>query len=237
MMKTTENEEQQLVNWQNVKPGDYQGHIRSKIVGYDVLHELMLHVSRAYKKPERLLIVGAGGGQELLVLGKAYPDAHFTALDPSQVMLASAQSVVAAAHPALSVDYYNQYLSQLKPEVAYDLAACQLVLHYVPTLEQKLELLQQLAACLHEATPLFISAIMSPPEEGQFHQQMAHWQQSMSYYGVSDEHWEKFANSFGKSIYPVTSEQLQQLLRQAGFTDIVPYFKSHLIEGYAAKKG
>lgn len=236
-MKTTENEQQQLSNWKNVQPGDYQGHIRSKIVGYDVLHELMLHISRAYEKPERVLIVGAGGGQELLMLGKAYPHAHFTALDPSPVMLDSAQAAVAAAFPALSVDYCNQYLSQLKPEAPYQLAACQLVLHYVPTLGQKRELLQQLADCLHEAAPLFVSAIVSPPEEEQFHQQMLHWQQSMSCYGVPDEHWAKFSASFGKSIYPATSEQLRQLLKQAGFTQIIPYFKSHLIEGYVAVKG
>lgn len=235
-MNTKENHDDKPLSWHSPQAAAYQENIRSKIIGYDVLHELMLHISRAYKKPDRMLIVGAGGGQELLVLGKEYPFAQYTALDPSEIMLSNAQAAVADKLPTLSVAYYPQYLSQLKLDEPFQLATCQLVLHYVPSLEQKQELLLQLADCLHESAPLFVSAIMCPSEEQQFQWQMSHWRQSISYHGITDEHWQKFSASFGESIYPITSEQLQLLLLQAGFTTVIPYFKSHLIEGYVAVK-
>lgn len=88
-------------DWQNPIVSSYQNTIRQKIIGYDLIYDMMTEILYSYPTIESMLIVGAGGGQELFSLGKAFPFSHFTAVDTSEIMLQLARKRMEKVDPPL----------------------------------------------------------------------------------------------------------------------------------------
>lgn len=90
--------------WESPEAANYAASISAKIPGYANLYEMGAGLLRAAlnaraaeteaetaDRQPRILIVGAGGGQELETFGRAEPDWRFVGIDPSAVMLEQAR--------------------------------------------------------------------------------------------------------------------------------------------------
>lgn len=90
--------------WESPEATNYAASISAKIPGYANLYEMGARLLRAAlnaraaetgaetaDRPPRILIVGAGGGQELETFGRAEPSWRFVGIDPSAVMLEQAR--------------------------------------------------------------------------------------------------------------------------------------------------
>lgn len=90
--------------WESPQAANYAASISAKIPGYANLYEMGARLLRAAlslraaeasaeaeDRKKRILIVGAGGGQELETFGGAEPDWRFVGFDPSAVMLEQAR--------------------------------------------------------------------------------------------------------------------------------------------------
>ncbi|MCT6816663.1 MAG: class I SAM-dependent methyltransferase, partial [Lysinibacillus fusiformis] len=69
-----------------------------------------------------------------------------------------------------------------------------------------------------------------------FQLQLKYWRSSMLQNDLSEEHWLRFEQSFGSSTYPITLELLTDLLHEVGFSTVIPYFKSHMVDALLAIK-
>ncbi|WP_342420384.1 class I SAM-dependent methyltransferase [Paenibacillus sp. FSL E2-0178] len=225
--------------WEQADADQYVQNISRKIPGYQLQYDLMDTLITALldkrENPE-LLIVGAGGGQEILSLGWKHPDWIFSGLDTSQGMLLAAEQRLGAAGLMDRVRLYHTEIGSWNCSRQYDAAACMLVLHFVKGRENKLALLRSIAGRLKPGAPLCLSAINGEPASPAWRIQMAGWRLHMLGNGIEQEQWQAFEQSFGVTSHPLPAEEMERLLREAGFTVISRFFGSYLIDGWVAVK-
>lgn len=126
----------------HIKAEDYQNNSRKFIPGYDGLYSLV-EVLLAENLPEKaeILIVGAGGGKEVTQFGKAFPNAYFTGVDPSEQPLDAARELVEKANLESRVRLHLGTVDDLD-EKQYDAATALLVMHFLPDDGSKLNFLR-----------------------------------------------------------------------------------------------
>lgn len=224
-------------SWDSPSVNNYQQSIRQKIIGYDLIYDMMVNILQNFTPANKFLVVGAGGGQELLTLGKSFPSAHFTAVDTSKVMLELAAKQIESLPHELTIKWLEKDLLSLRVNELFDVASCHLVLHFIEDLDQKRAMLQKIADSLNENGVLFISSINADLTSQTFKHELRYWRSSMLHNGISEDHWERFEQSFRMTTHPITLELLIDLLKEAGFTTILPYFKTHMIDALVAIKG
>lgn len=226
------------MNWDSPDVNRYEETISLKIPGYVLLYEMMDRLLTAQLRngdgSAELLIVGAGGGQEIVTLGSKHEKWIFTGIDPSERMLEIAKARVKHAALENRVSLIKGTIDQLPQDNRYDGAACMLVLHFVKGLPQKLELLRRIAERLKPGSPFFLASINGEPQTTEFSLQMQAWRSHMLDNGITQEEWERFAASIGRESDPIPAEAVKGLLEEAGFACVTRYFGSYLIEGYFA---
>ncbi|MDQ3712894.1 MAG: class I SAM-dependent methyltransferase [Acidobacteriota bacterium] len=121
---------------------DYQNNSRKFIPGYDGLYSLaeILLAENLPDKPE-ILIVGAGGGKEVTQFGRAFPNANFTGVDPSQKPLDAARELVEKNNLQARVALLLGTIDDLE-EKQYDAATALLVMHFLKDDGSKLDFLK-----------------------------------------------------------------------------------------------
>ncbi|MEK3718783.1 class I SAM-dependent methyltransferase [Paenibacillus sp. FSL R7-0333] len=228
--------------WEQADGDQYVQNISRKIPGYTLQYDLMDTLLTArldnQEKP-RLLIVGAGGGQEILKLGLSHPAWRFSGLDTSQSMLQAAkQRLEAAGQPGLldRVRLHHTEIAAWSSNALHDAATCMLVLHFVQGRESKLALLRSIAARLRPGASLCLSAICGVPGTPAWELQMAGWRLHMLGNGIAEEQWQTFEQSFGVISHPLHAEEIEELLKEAGFTAVSRFFGAYLIDGWVAVK-
>lgn len=224
-------------NWNDSSVSAYQQSIRQKIIGYDLIYDMMANIFHNFPTTHKVLVVGAGGGQELLTLGESFPSAHFTAVDTSKVMLELAAKQIDSLPYALNIEWIDRDLLTLNVKELFDVATCHLVLHFMKDLDQKKALLQKIADSLKENGVLFISSINADLISSTFKHQLRFWRSSMLHNDISENHWHRFEQSFNNTTHPIKLDSLIDLLKDVGFTTIIPYYKTHMIDALVAIKG
>lgn len=232
-------------SWQDPVVAHYDQTIPLKIAGYHLLYDLTSHLMAVGLKNEsstaKLLIVGAGGGQELVTLSQFNKDWQFTAIDSSETMLDVATRRVNEAKISERVCTVHSKLEDFSDSLLYDGATCLLVLHFIKGLENKRAFLKQISAKLKPGAPFFFAAINGEPDKNAYAVQMKGWKSYMLAQGIPAEEFDKFAESIGDMSRTtgsdlISSDVTLSLLAECGFTDITSYFGSYLIQGYMAFK-
>ncbi|KWX74785.1 class I SAM-dependent methyltransferase [Paenibacillus jilunlii] len=226
--------------WEQAAADQYSHKISLKIPGYQLQYDLMDTLMAALFDEQpcpEVLVVGAGGGQEILTLARKHQDWRFSGVDTSIRMLAAAERRVAEAGLEARVQLQHGELAAWKSSRLYTGATCMLVLHFVEGRKKKLALLQSIAGHLEAGAPLFISAINGDTSSPAWSLQMAGWKIHMLNNGIPLKEWEQFEQSFGVTSFPLPPEEIELLLRQAGFTAVTRYFGSYLIDAWVAVAG
>lgn len=226
-----------LYNWDDSSVFAYQQSIRQKIIGYDLIYDMMANILHSFPTTHKILVVGAGGGQELLALGESLPSAHFTAVDTSHVMLELAAKQINILPYTLNIEWVEKDLLTLNVKDLFDVATCHLVLHFMDDFDHKKAMLQKIAESLKVNGVLFISSINADLNSSALKHQLLYWRSSMLHNGISENHWQRFEHSFNITTHPIRLESLIVLLKEVGFTTIIPYFKTHMIDALVAIKG
>lgn len=239
------------MSWNDPIAEQYTQRIRRKIPGYEYLYRLTEHLLQVQLQPssehdslfssieqKRLLIIGAGGGQEIITLGIEHPEWQFTAIDLSERMLNVAKQRVKEQEITASIQWIHGTVDDIPAHssVIYDAATCLLVLHFIKEREQKVELLRTIAQHLPVGAPICIACITGELESESFLWQMKAWKKHMLSQQITVEEWQAFADSIGQQSYPVSSIEVEQLLEESGWTEITPYFGSFLIQAWCAIK-
>ncbi|KJD54096.1 SAM-dependent methyltransferase, partial [Bacillus amyloliquefaciens] len=81
------------MDWNHPDVYQYEKKIPLKIPCYEMLYDMMdrLLTVRFSEDAANVMVVGAGGGQELVTLAKRHPNWSFTGVDPSASMLGLAR--------------------------------------------------------------------------------------------------------------------------------------------------
>ncbi|NML43304.1 class I SAM-dependent methyltransferase [Ramlibacter sp. G-1-2-2] len=210
------------------RAGEYERQSRIGLAGYEACHELTACVLAATlgDEPRHVLVVGAGGtGQEVQAIGRLQPAWRFTAVDPSPPMLEQTIARLGALGLADRMTAVPGYVQDLPQGAQFDAATIVGVLHHVPGIEAKMELLRSVADRLPSGAPLILAgnahAYASRPLL------LKAWAQRWRMFGAGPE---EVQAKLGKILHgaepPESEAHALQMLEQAGFERAERFFSS-----------
>ncbi|MFA5901743.1 MAG: class I SAM-dependent methyltransferase [Hyphomicrobium sp.] len=182
--------------------------------------------------PAKILVVGAGGGEEILRLGTENPSWSFVGVDTYEPMVDLARRRLATSPVGPRSSVHTIAIEQLD-ETAFDAATCILTAHFVPDDGSKLAFLEAIRTRLKPGAPLAIVDGVGIAGEAQTELLRRIWKRHAIRNGVAAEEAEKNAQNF-KKIAVVSAKREEELLTNAGFNDLVPIFRGLAIKGWLA---
>jgi len=211
----------------------YAEGVRQFFPGFDAMHR-MTHILLAEQAPDnaRVLVLGAGGGLELLALAEAHPGWTFVGVDPAAAMLQQAERTL--GHHMARVELVEGYIDDA-PMGPFDAATCLLTLHFLAAAERA----ATVAAIHRRLTPgaPFVAVHGSFP---QAEPERARWLDRYAAYAVAsggDPERAQMARDAIAASAHVTMfgpEQDEAILRQGGFADPTLFFSAFTWRGWIA---
>jgi tRNA (cmo5U34)-methyltransferase len=211
------------------RANEYGRQSRIALAGYDACHDLaacMLAASLSTTASAKILVVGAGGtAQEIIAMATLEPDWRFTAVDPSEPMLAAAKHQLKTNNLLERTEMHLGHVEDLEPDQSYDAATLIGVLHHLEGDDAKRQLLRSVRAHLKPGAPLIVAgnqyAYASQPLL------LAAWGQRWRQQGASpDEVTVKLGKILQGADPPHSEAAVQKLLNEAGFGDATRFFSS-----------
>jgi tRNA (cmo5U34)-methyltransferase len=180
----------------------------------------------------RILVVGAGGGEEILRLGSENPSWSFVGVDTYEPMVELAHRRLAGTPLAARSEVHAMTLENLD-ENDFDAATCILTAHFVPDDGAKLAFFKAIRRRLKPGAPLAI--VDGVGVAGEAHTELLRriWKRHAVRNGIAEEVAESNAQNF-KKVAVVSAERQEALLMSAGFEEIVPIFRGLAIKGWLA---
>jgi tRNA (cmo5U34)-methyltransferase len=232
---------QQIIDFDTNSPiavDEYEQIARLALPGYEVMHTFVQACLRScLSETANLLIVGAGGGMELVRLGQGNPQWQLLGVDPSAKMLAIAQQKITQYQLSQRIKIIQGYVQDLPDDLVYDAATSILVMHFIPGEDGKLAFLQGIAQRL-KTSALFILVDVfgtkgSPELEKIIATLHAYWKET----GLSVDQQKQLLESFNNAVYPLSEAKILQLLQQAGFSRVIRFYTGLWVGGWMAFKG
>jgi tRNA (cmo5U34)-methyltransferase len=180
----------------------------------------------------KILVVGAGGGEEILRLGQHNPSWSFVGVDTYEPMVELARRRLAEVPVGARSQVHAQPIESLD-ENGFDAATCILTAHFVPDDGSKLAFFKAIRARLKPGAPLAIVDGVGIADEPETELLRRIWKRHAIRNGAAEEVAESNAENF-KKVAVVSAEREVELLTSAGFERITPIFRGLAIKGWLA---
>jgi len=171
-----------------------------------------------------ILVLGAGGGLELLALAHQQTGWHFTGVDPSPAMLAEARRRVHDDGVADRVELVEGYISDA-PQGPFDGATCLLTLHFVPDDGSKLETLKAIQQRLRPNAAFVLVDLCVDYEAPDAELRLDRFSTFAINAAVDHEAALQTRTQVRKRIASVSPERQKALLSKAGFSHIETFYQ------------
>lgn len=200
-----------------------------KVPGMNDLHRMaMLLLAEQAPSAAHVLVLGAGGGLELVSLATAQSDWRFTGVDPSAAMLDLARQAVTPF--AQRVQLVAGLIDQA-PAGPFDGATCLLTLHFLERRE-RLRTLREIHRRLGPGARLVVAHHALPDGDAE------RWMARSVAFGATAAADRASTLAAGKLMTQrlplLNSGQEEELLRAAGFADIELFYAAFSFRGWVA---
>lgn len=198
------------------------------LAGLHRMTELLL----AERVPDfgRVLVLGAGGGVELVTLAEAHAHWHLDGVDPSRSMLDAAHTATVRFGDRITL--HEGTIAQA-PESRYDGATSLLVFHFIP-LGERVETLKGLHQRLKPGAPLVL-AHMSFPQDGASREL---WMSRHAAFAISNGIDPAYAESGRQAmlerLHLLDPAAEESMLAEAGFSGVDLFFAGFDFRGWVA---
>lgn len=213
----------------------YSSLIRLSIPGYDDMHLMAVSCLRCrLAENARLLVVGAGDGQEFLNLKKAVPTWSVTGVDPSAEMVGIARARLAAG--GFEVELIVGETNDVPMAQAFDAATSILVMHFVKGRDGKGEFLRKIAQRLKPGgwyIHVELCADSHPLSPANFQKALNRFEASK---GRTEEEVAEHNLRRANSVFPLIPREVEHLFEQAGFWRHSLFFKAFNFHGWVMEK-
>ncbi len=180
----------------------------------------------------KILIVGAGGGEEILRLGQNNPHWSFVGVDTHQPMVDVARRRLAESPVGARSRVETTTIEALEDN-GFDAATCILTAHFVPDDGAKLAFFKAIRSRLKPDAPFAIFDGVGVVGEARTELLRRIWKRHAMRNGVAEEGAESNAENF-KNVAVVSEEREEDLLTRAGFQRLTPIFRGLTIKGWLA---
>lgn len=201
------------------------------VPGFADLHR-MTQILLAERTPAvgRVLVVGAGGGLELRALAEAQSGWTFTGVDPSAEMLALAEKTLGSlAHRA---DLHVGYIDDA-PEGPFDAATCLLTLHFLDA-EARRRTLGEIRRRLKPGAPFVAAHSSFPQGPAERPLWLSRYAAFAVTHGVDPAQTEGMRAAVEANLHMLPPEEDAEILRDAGFSDVTPFYAAFTWRGWIA---
>lgn len=218
----------------NLPTADYDIAVRQSIPGYDAMLTMLTALFQLHLTDDaHILVVGAGGGNEISALSQTHPTWQFTGVDPSEKMLAAAQSKVESLGIENRVTLHHGVVQEL-PIHPYSAATSLLVMHFLPDDGTKLDYLKAIAARLRPGS-LFVLVDSHGDKQSEVFKRLADgWQKRAQMAGMESQRLNEVADGVWQHIQCIPEERTLELLTQAGFANITRFYTAFIFAGWFA---
>ena len=181
----------------------------------------------------RLLVVGAGGGRELELFSDIGPELCFLAVDVSGDRLEQTKAFVTARGLGERIEYVAGSV-EAAPEAPLCVGATSLlVMHSIPDDGTKLRYLQAIRSRLVLGAP-FVLADVSFSDQAEFERIVPAFLEHARHAGVATH-----SSDVDPRVIPtmpvINDRRTRELLAQAGFGDVTPFFRGFWYAGWWAR--
>lgn len=180
----------------------------------------------------RILVVGAGGGEEILRLGLHNPEWSFVGVDTYEPMVELAKKRLAGTPVAARSDVRAMRLDALADR-DFDAATCILTAHFVPDDGAKLAFFKNIHHRLKLDAPLAIFDGVGVSGDPRTELLRRIWKRHAICNGVAEDLAESNAENF-RNVAVISEEREEDLLTRAGFLRLTPVFRGLSIKGWLA---
>lgn len=213
----------------------YSANIRTSIPGYDDMHQMAASCLRCRLAGDaRLLVVGAGDGQEILSLKKASPTWRVTGVDPSAEMLGIARARLAAS--GFEAELLVGNTDVVPGAQTFDAATSILIMHFVKEEEGKAKFLREIAKRLKPGglyLHVELCADTHSPSPLDFQEALSHFQMGK---GRTEEEVTEHNIRRANSVFPILPRDTEHLFEQAGFWRHALFYKAFNFHGWLMEK-
>lgn len=201
----------------------------------DSLHLQMRLVLEELPSDAHILCSGVGTGAELIALAKAFPGWRFAAVDPSAPMLEVCKRRVATEGIADRCDFHAAYVHELPADARFHAATSILVSQFLADRAQRVGFFREIASRLYPGG-LLVSADLTTAPRGQHESLLGIWQRMMRYAGANEEQVQGMLAAYAREVGLLPAEEMEALLKEAGFPAAVQFSQSLLIHAWYARR-
>ncbi|VEP13380.1 Methyltransferase type 12 [Hyella patelloides LEGE 07179] len=213
---------------------DYVLQARQCIPGRDALFLMArCYFENKLTKDAKILVVGAGGGEEIVSLGKYNPSWSFVGVDLSEKMLKLAHIRIQQEDLKNDVQLHRKEVFNLE-ERDFDAATCFLTLHFVPDDGSKLKILQTIKTKLKPNSPFILVDAAAMKETAEFRDDVLAWKRHAQNNGMPPEHLDKLVENT-MNVPFVTEDRELELLASSGFKQIKKMYQGTWIHGWLSQ--
>lgn len=213
----------------------YERSTRMAIPTYDALFAIVQAYYRAQfgDKAASVLVVGAGGGQELAAWGPSNPNWTFTGVDPSQEMLEIAMHKAVALGMESRTRLIQGTIDDLPvSDAKFDAAACILVLHFIADEHAKRKLLESIQGHLKPGAPFVLVSAYGDRGDAELQGRLNVWKSLLLDGGIDPAKLDERAERILSGISWIPERQIERLLVESGFTNVARFFSTGLFGGW-----
>ena len=215
----------------------YERVIRRVVPGYDDLMLLAHAALRMTVGPQaRVLIVGAGTGNELAAYASAEPGWRLTAVEPSGAMISQAKARMSRHGLDGRVEFVQCPLAELPETEPFDAASLLLVLHFQPDDGAKRELLQEIARRVVQRGTLVMVDAYGAKEIPGFARLMDAWMRYARSHGVTAEGEQRYRQQVEDGVHFVPEERVIELLTETGFQNPAQFYRALVFGGWVVER-
>lgn len=218
-----------------IPANEYEVLAKKFIPGYDGLYSLTeVLLAEDIADEAEILVVGAGGGKELVMLGKAFSKTKLLGVDPSEKMLAVAAELVEKSNLGSRVELLQGLVSDVE-EKQFNAATAILVMHFLPEIE-KTEFLKAIYQRLKPGGKFILADGCFDKASEDFVWLLKNYKKHAELKGVSSEITEQAVKTVTENVFFVSPERELELLTEAGFTNIKSFFQGLWVRAWVAEK-
>lgn len=179
----------------------------------------------------RLLVLGAGGGSELLAIAEAQPEWTFVGVDPAREMLDLAAQT---AHAHIDrIELVHGYIDDAPPG-PFDAATCLLTLHFLSA-DERVRTLRHLHGRMKPGARLVVAHSSFPQAEDE----RDHWLDRYARFAIAsgfdpDMAWNA-RTAVATSLHCFAPEVDEALLREGGFSDVTLFYAAFTWRGWVCR--
>jgi tRNA (cmo5U34)-methyltransferase len=215
---------------------EYENLARKFIPAYDGLYKLAeILLAENLPAQAEILIVGAGGGKEISVFGRAFPDALMTGVDPSEKMLAVAQSKIERENLQSRVSLVRGTIADVDDR-QFDAGCALLVMHFLPDDGGKLDFLRNIHRRLKQGAKFIIADGCFDKTAADFPRLMNAYKNHAEANGAPPEITAEAVKNITENVYAVPAEREIELLQAANFGEIQQFFQGLWFRAWTATR-